>query len=161
MDRDWRAIIAAHSASLAAILLVAYPLWDALANGYDGARSGGLAKNGTQAFNVAVSVAVAVALCVALPDMNRALGVFGFWAILSGLLQLGTALRRWKAHGAQWAMVLSGAQSALAGAVFIFQARTPVVPSIATVAGYAGFGAFYFFIPAMSLSVGAWRRRRA
>ena len=153
--------VAAHSASLAAILLVAYPLWDALANGYDGARSGGLAKNGTQAFNVAVSVAVAVALCVALPDMNRVLGVFGFWAILSGLLQLGTALRRWKAHGAQWAMVLSGAQSALAGAVFIFQARTPVVPSITTVAGYAGFGAFYFFISAMSLSVGAWRRRRA
>ncbi|WP_395404405.1 DUF308 domain-containing protein [Pseudoduganella sp. UC29_106] len=153
--------VAAHSASLAAILLVAYPLWDALANGYDGAQSGGLTKNKTQAFNVAVSVAIAVALCIALPDMNRVLGVFGFWAILSGLLQLGTALRRWKEYGAQWAMVLSGAQSALAGGVFIFQARTPAVPSIATVAGYAGFGAFYFLVSALSLSVGAWRRRSA
>lgn len=153
--------VAAHSPSLAAILLVAYPLWDALANAYDGAQNGGLARNKTQAFNAAVSMAVAVALCFALPDMNRVLGVFGFWAILSGLLQLGTGLRRWKVYGAQWAMILSGAQSALAGAVFISQARTPVVPSIATVAGYAGFGAFYFLMSGLSLSVGAWRRGRA
>jgi hypothetical protein len=89
--------VAAHSPSLAAILLVAYPLWDALANAYGGAQNGGLERNKTQAFNVAVSVSVAAALCVALPDMNCVLGVFGFWAILSGLLQLGTGLCRWKA----------------------------------------------------------------
>jgi uncharacterized membrane protein HdeD (DUF308 family) len=153
--------LAAHSSSIAAILLVSYPLWDALANLSDGTRSGGLARNRTQAFNVVVSLAIATALCIALPDMNRVLGVFGFWAILSGLLQLGTALRRWKIYGAQWAMILSGAQSALAGVVFIFQARTPAVPSIATVAGYAGFGAFYFLMSALSLSVGAWRRKQA
>ena len=46
--------------------------------------------------------------------------IFGAWAILSGLLQLGTAVRRWKRFGAQWAMVLSGGQSALAGGFFIF-----------------------------------------
>jgi len=58
--------VAAHSPSLAAILLVAYPLWDALANAYGGAQNGGLERNRTQAFNVAVSVSVAAALCVAL-----------------------------------------------------------------------------------------------
>jgi uncharacterized membrane protein HdeD (DUF308 family) len=149
------------SAALAGILLVFYPVWDGLANLVDGARSGGLARNRTQLFNVFASLTVAAAVCIALPDMNHVLGVFGVWAILSGLLQLGTALRRRKQYGAQWAMILSGAQSALAGAAFIFQAQTPVVPSIATVAGYAGFGAFYFLVSALALSIGAWRRRNA
>lgn len=150
--------VAQHAAGLAAILLVCYPAWDAVANMVDGMRSGGLAGNRPQAINAAVSLLVAVAVGIALPDMNQMLAVFGAWAILSGLLQLSTALRRWKAYGAQWAMVLSGAQSALAGAVFIFQARTPAVPSIATVAGYAGFGAFYFLVSALSLSAGARRK---
>jgi uncharacterized membrane protein HdeD (DUF308 family) len=93
--------------------------------------------------------------------MHRVLAVFGAWAILSGLLQLGAGLKRWKRFGAQWAMVLSGAQSALAGAFFIFQAGLPAMPSIATVTGYAGFGAFYFLVSALWLSVGAARRRNA
>jgi uncharacterized membrane protein HdeD (DUF308 family) len=91
--------------------------------------------------------------------MNWVLGVFGAWAILSGLLQLGTAIRRWKSFGAQWAMVLSGGQSALAGGFFIFQATTPMSPSIANVAGYAGVGAIYFFVSAVWLTVSDWRRR--
>jgi uncharacterized membrane protein HdeD (DUF308 family) len=154
-------ILAAKSASIAALLLVVYPLWDALANLVDGTRSGGLARNRTQQINVAVSLLVAAAVWMSLPNMNQVLGVFGAWAIMSGLLQLGTALRRWKLSGAQWAMVLSGAQSALAGAFFIFQAQTPTVPSIATVTGYAGFGAFYFLVSALSLSFAAWRRKTA
>jgi hypothetical protein len=155
------AFSSAHMPTLAALLLVFYPIWDALANLLDGTRSGGLGKNRTQLFNVVVSLAVAAAICIALPDMNQVLGVFGVWAILSGVLQLATALRRRKQYGAQWAMILSGGQSALAGAVFIFQAQTPTVPSIATVAGYAGFGAFYFLISALFLSIGSWRRRSA
>ena len=153
--------IGKSSAAASAVLLIGYPAWDALANFIDGKRSGGLARNRTQLFNVLVSLAVALAIAVSLYDMHRVLGVFGAWAILSGLLQLGTALRRWKSHGAQWAMVLSGAQSALAGAFFISQAQMPAEPSIATVAGYAGFGAFYFLVSALSLSFAARRRQRA
>jgi uncharacterized membrane protein HdeD (DUF308 family) len=93
--------------------------------------------------------------------MHRVLAVFGAWAILAGLLQLGAALQRWKTTGAQWAMILSGAQSALAGAFFIFQAGQAAMPSIASVTGYAGFGAFYFLVSALWLSVGALRRRHA
>lgn len=143
--------IARHSTVASAVLLVAYPAWDALANVADGRRSGGFGANRTQLLNVVVSLAVALALAVSLPDMHRVLAVFGAWAILSGLLQLGTAVRRWKSFGAQWAMVLSGAQSALAGVVFIGQARMPAEPTIATVAGYAGFGAFYFLVSALLL----------
>ncbi|WP_322402380.1 DUF308 domain-containing protein [Massilia luteola] len=153
--------VARYSTGFAAALLVCYPAWDALANVADGSRSGGLAANRTQAANAVASLAVAAAVAVALPDMHRVLGVFGVWAILSGLLQLGTGLRRWKAYGAQWAMILSGGQSALAGAVFIHQAGTAVEPTIATVAGYAGFGAFYFLVSALSLHAVAWRRRGA
>ena len=150
--------IAAHTPWLAAVLLVFYPAWDALANVMDGMRSGGLAQNRTQQLSAGASLLVALAVCLALPDMHRVLAVFGVWAILSGLLQLATALRRWKNYGAQWAMVLSGGQSALAGAAFIFQAQQAAMPTIATVAGYAGFGAFYFLVSAVSLSL---RNRKA
>lgn len=150
-------MIAHRSAIASAVLLILYPLWDAAANLVDARRSGGLANNRTQLFNVVVSVVVAAALGAAWPDMNKVLTVFGAWAILSGLLQLGTAVRRWKTSGAQWAMILSGAQSALAGAFFISKARLPVEPSIAILAGYAGFGAFYFLVSALMLTLAAWR----
>ena len=115
-----------HSWVVAAVLLVAYPAWDAFANFVDASRSGGLGQNRTQAINVVVSVATTLAVVLALEmSMNWVLGVFGVWAILSGLLQLGTAVRRWKSYGAQWAMILSGGQSALAGTFFIVQARMP------------------------------------
>jgi uncharacterized membrane protein HdeD (DUF308 family) len=153
--------LAPRSISASAALLICYPIWDALSNFVDGKRSGGLATNRTQLLNVIVSLAVAVALAAVWPNMNQVLGVFGAWAILSGLLQLGTALRRWKTYGAQWAMVLSGAQSALAGAFFIFQAQLPVAPSVASLAGYAGFGAFYFLVSGLWLSAGSKRRKSA
>lgn len=159
----WIGLAAAFGAgfpAIAAALLILYPAWDALANLADGQRSGGILSNRPQAINVLVSLVVTAAIAAALPDMHRVLAVFGAWAILSGLLQLGAALRRRKHSGAQWAMILSGAQSALAGAVFIHQAGGQAAPSIATVIGYAGFGAFYFLVSALALSIKARRARR-
>ncbi|MDE5443651.1 DUF308 domain-containing protein [Bradyrhizobium sp. CSA207] len=151
--------IGQSSAAIGGFLLVAYPAWDAAANLLDALRSGGLHQNRTQALNVLVSLATTVAVVAALQmSMNRVLGVFGAWAILSGLLQLGTAVRRWKSYGAQWAMVLSGGQSALAGGFFIFQAAMPAAPSIANVTGYAAVGALYFLVSAIWLTVKVWRR---
>ena len=154
--------IGQHSPVGAAVLLVVYPAWDALANYVDMSRSGGMAENRTQATNVLISVLTAVAVIVAWTvNMNGVLGVFGVWAILAGLLQLGTAVRRWKRFGAQWAMILSGGQSALAGAFFIVQAHAPMPPAIAKVAGYAAVGAVYFLVSALLLSVGQLRRKVA
>lgn len=153
--------IAPSSAVIAAALLVAYPAWDAAANYLDALSSGGLSQNRTQGLNVLVSLVTTIAVMLALQvSMNWVLGIFGAWAILSGLLQLGTAVRRWKSFGAQWAMVLSGGQSALVGSFFIFQASMPAVPSIADVAGYAAVGAVYFLVSAVWLTV-AGRRRAA
>ena len=151
--------IGQQSFAVAAALLIAYPAWDAAANFVDAARSGGLAVNHSQAINVTASSIMTIAVIIALTmSMNCVLGACGLWAIFSGLLQLGTAVRRWKTSGGQWAMVLSGGQSALAGAVFLYQVQTPQEPSISTVAGYAGFGAFYFLVSAIWLSMSLSRR---
>lgn len=152
--------ITKNSPGTTAVLVVAYAAWDALSNYVDGQRDGGLTRNLTQLANVIVSLVVAVALMVALPDMHQVLSVFGVWAILSGLLQLGTAIRRWKTSGGQWTMIASGLQSAAAGAFFIQQARLPAIPTIETIAGYAGFGALYFLLAALLLSL-KHRRLRA
>jgi len=138
--------------TVAATLLVLYPAWDAAANWFDAARNGGLAGNRTQALNLFVSAATAIAVAASLGSMNGVLGVFGAWAIFSGLLQLATAVRRWKSYGAQWAMILSGAQSSLAGAFFIKQSLGTSVPSILDIAPYAAFGAFYFLVSAVLLT---------
>src|SRR5882757_7108067 len=80
-----------QSAVIAGVLFVAYPAWDAAANWLDASHSGGLSQNRTQALNVLVSLATTIAVILALQtSMNWVLGVFGAWAILSGLLQLGT-----------------------------------------------------------------------
>lgn len=151
-----------NDSAISAALLLAYPVWDAAANYVDAARNGGMKSNPTQALNVGVSAVTALAVAIALGrSMNAVLAVFGLWASLAGLLQLATAVRRWKNHGAQWAMILSGAQSALAGVVFMKQASSLRVPSITDIAPYAAFGAFYFLVSAIWLTVSDARRRKA
>ena len=142
------------SPPLAAIMLVAYPAWDALANYVDARRTGGLGRNTSQLLNFGVSIDTAIAIAIALGHtMNAVLSVYGVWAVVSGALQLLTAARRWKTNGAQWAMILSGAQSALAGLFFVKMAGGTEIIGIANVAPYAAFGAFYFLVSAIWLSV--------
>jgi hypothetical protein len=137
---------------LASVLLVLYPAWDAAANYADASRNGGLGANRTLAINVLVSALAAIAVLLALGSGPGAvLTVFGAWAIFAGLLQLATAVTRWRSAGAQWAMALSGVQSALAGGFFIVQAQQAVPALAQTLAGYAGFGAVYFIASAVSL----------
>ncbi|WP_157215942.1 DUF308 domain-containing protein [Flavisphingomonas formosensis] len=142
-------------------LLLLYPAWDSLANLYDARRSGGLRANPSQAVNMVASALVTLAIAAALiatRDLHAAIGVIGLWAILAGLLQLATALRRRGGVGAQWPMMLSGAQSCLAGGHFAkMAADASAHPGVADVAPYAAFGAFYF---AISAAVLAWRARR-
>ena len=155
------AVAIGHSnATAAALLLVSYPAWDALANWFDARGNGGLRTNPTQAFNIAVSLVAAIAVAVALPlSMNAVLAVFGIWATAAGLAQLITGVRRWRTFGAQWAMILSGAQSMLAGVFFVTQAGLARIPTIVDVAPYAAFGAFYFLVSAVLLMLA--NRRRA
>ena len=141
-----------------AALLVAYPAWDAVANYVDAQRSGGLRGNASQSLNVIVSSITAIAVAVAAGDsMSAVVAIYGGWAILSGLFQLATAVRRRKA-GAQWTMILSGAQSALAGALFIKKSLGTAALGISDLAPYALFGAVYFLASAVWLALAPPRR---
>lgn len=154
--------LADSKAAIIAALLLIYPAWDALANLVDAQRNGGLRRNPTQAFNAAVSTVTTIAVAVALvQSMNAVLGVFGVWAVLSGLLQLATGARRWKNYSGQWPMIVSGIQSAAAGVSFLVAANATEPPKITAIAPYAAFGAFYFLISAVWLTVSEARRRRA
>lgn len=153
------AILSGGQSALASLLLVIYPAWDAAANLVDARSNGGLKANPAQTFNVAVSTITTAAVIIAVLNSTYAvLAVFGVWAILSGLLQLSAAVRRWRTYGAQWAMILSGAQSTLAGGFMISQSFGTTPPSILDIAPYAGFGAFYFLLSAVWMTVAAYRK---
>jgi uncharacterized membrane protein HdeD (DUF308 family) len=154
--------LADSTPTIVGALLLIYPAWDAAANLVDAQRNGGLKRNPTQALNAVASGVTTGAVAIALSmGMHAVLGVFGVWATLSGLLQLATGIRRRKGAGAQWPMILSGAQSALVGAMFLKQAASPEVPTIAAIAPYAAFGAFYFLVSALWLVALDVRRRRS
>lgn len=146
---------------LAAVMLVAYPAWDAIANVIDAQRSGGIKRNKAQMLNFIVSIMTAMAIAVALGrSMNSVLVVFGIWAGFSGILQLATAVGRWQTTGAQWAMILSGGQSSLAAIFMIKTAQGTTSVGIIDIAPYAAFGAFYFLVSAVSLTVRDARQAR-
>lgn len=140
----------ASDPGLAGALLIFYPVWDALANLFDAKRNGGLSRNPMQAANLVISAAIAGAVALAFGHAQIVLGLFGGWAILAGLLQLAVAWRR-RRSGGQWPMLLSGGQSALAGAFFIAQALGEVASAASVVAPYAAFGAVYFLISGLWL----------
>jgi uncharacterized membrane protein HdeD (DUF308 family) len=151
--------IAKDVPTLAAVMMVIYPAWDAIANFVDARRSGGIGRNKAQLLNFVVSIITAVAVTLALGrSMNSVLIVFGVWAGFSGTLQLATAVGRWKTTGAQWAMILSGAQSALASAFMIKTAQGATSVGITDIAPYAAFGAFYFLVSAVWLAVSDARK---
>ncbi|RSZ47588.1 MULTISPECIES: DUF308 domain-containing protein [unclassified Variovorax] len=138
--------IAKHSPVLAAALLIVYPAWDALANLLDVRMTGGAKANATQLINIWISALVTLAVAGAFVfELQIVLAIFGVWAIVAGLLQLATAVRRRKDNGGQWVMMLSGAQSALAGGFFVAQ-QGGSAPVLQTIGGYAAVGAVYFFI---------------
>jgi uncharacterized membrane protein HdeD (DUF308 family) len=154
--------IAKNDPSLAAVMLVGYPLWDAVANFVDARQSGGLMKNKAQLLNFVVSIVTGISVALALQNSNSdVLKVFGIWAGFSGVLQLAAAVGRWKTAGAQWAMILSGVQSTLASAFMIKMAYGSELVGIANIAPYAAFGAFYFLVSSVSLMVSDALKKRA
>lgn len=78
-----------RSFAVAAILLIIYPAWDAVANVVDAARSGGFAVNRSQTINVTASSIMTLAVIVALTmSMNWVLGAFGLGRSSQGYCSL-------------------------------------------------------------------------
>jgi uncharacterized membrane protein HdeD (DUF308 family) len=138
--------------TIAAVLFIIYPAWDAIATYFDIKANPPAADKTPQYVNAVISIVTTIGVILALQKgIPEALIVFGVWAILTGLIQLILGLRRRKLLGDQWPMIISGGQSMLAGGSFIAMAHAPN-QGITTLAGYAAFGAFYFLLTAYRLS---------
>ena len=126
-------------------LLILYPAFDVAAAIFD-VRS---TRDRALYVNIAISTAAAIGLAAAaaanIPAVLRAWGV---WAIVAGLVQLFVALRR-RALGGQWAMILSGGISVIAGGGFLGLASSAT--SMKLCAGYAALGGLFFLISAVRL----------
>ncbi|MFB7288283.1 DUF308 domain-containing protein [Actinacidiphila glaucinigra] len=159
----WVALVFTTSASLvstdrptviAAVLLVVYPLWDAVATLLERRLAGGGSgsANRVSTVNMGLGVATTAGMIIAaFSTIGTALLVFGVWALLSGAIQLVVAIRRRRTVGAQWPMVISGGQSVLAGAT-IAAGSASATSGLSTVAGYSAFGAFWFLVSVIALS---------
>ncbi|MFC4535512.1 hypothetical protein [Sphaerisporangium dianthi] len=131
-------------------LLVIYPLFDVAAAIVD-LRSSKAARPAAALYvNLALSLLAAIGLAAtATSGVPAVLRVWGAWAITAGIVQLIVAVSR-RGLGGQWAMILSGAISAIAGTAFILQAGTPTA-SLTNLAGYATVGGVFFLISALRL----------
>ena len=154
----WAGLLATTASELGALavtLLVIYPLFDLGAAAYDVRSSGAAPARGLH-LNAALSLLAAIGLAVAagsgLPDVLR---VWGAWAIAAGAVQLVVAVQRHRLGG-QWAQILSGAISVLAGASFIAMAAGDD-PTLGGLAGYATLGGVFFAISAVRLHLASAR----
>jgi uncharacterized membrane protein HdeD (DUF308 family) len=160
----WVALVLTTSSSLVsadkpsifpAILLVVYPLWDAVATFIE-RRTTGATRVGT--VNMVLGLAAAIGMIIAvLNTIGAALLVFGVWALISGAIQLIVAIRRRHTVGAQWPMIVSGAISVVAGVAFAAMSAS-ATSGLSSIAGYSAFGAFWFLLSVIALTV---RGRRA
>jgi uncharacterized membrane protein HdeD (DUF308 family) len=154
----WAGLFATTGSSLgtfAAVLLVLYPAFDALAAVVD-ARStthDGTATSGGRAIgvhlNIVISALAALLLGVAASaDLASVLRVWGAWAVAAGLMQLVVGVSR-RSLGGQWAMMASGGLSVVVGISFILSAANAT--TMASLAGYAALGGVFFLVSALRL----------
>ena len=138
----------------ASILLIVYPLWDVCATVVD-IRANRLTAPTLlpQYLNIAFGAAATIAMIISLMSgLTPAIVVFGIWATLTGAVQLFLAIRRRRALGGQWPMIISGGLSVVAGFSFILTSGAPST-GLLTLGGYSAFGAFWYLVAAIWLSV--------
>ncbi|MEH6681990.1 MAG: hypothetical protein V7724_15695 [Sediminicola sp.] len=135
------------------MLFIIYPAWDAFATFLD-IKIDNRESKVPQYVNLAISATTTIGVLLALlKGLPTALIVIGIWAIVTGLIQLVLAIRRRKLLGGQWPMIISGGQSMIGGSSFIILADSPTI-GMHSLAGYAAFGALYFLLSAIRLTLG-------
>jgi hypothetical protein len=145
---------AINQPQIAAVLFLLYPLWDVACTVYDlntSSRSG--SARTSQIINALLGVGAAIGIGLTVFHQPiYSVAIFGVWAFGAGLLQLVLGLiRRKQLGGGQWAMILSGAQSMIAGVAFLLGGLYDK-RHIKDVGGYATFGAIYFLIGGILLT---------
>ena len=135
-------------------LLVIYPLFDLTAAVIDFRSSGATRARAPLYLNMALSLLTAIGLAIAVTSgIPSVLRVWGAWAITAGIVQLIVAILRYRLGG-QWAMILSGGISTVAGTGFILMAAGTKA-SVTGIAGYAILGGVFFLISAIRLAAKA------
>jgi uncharacterized membrane protein HdeD (DUF308 family) len=151
----WAVIVlatATASTGFAVILVLLYPVWDVVCTIRDLRSNPQPTSRGLQMANAFLGSAAAIAVGIfGTIQLRYAVAAFGLWALLAGLLQLGIGLARRRSLKGQWAMILSGAQSAFAGAAFLIGGLKEKV-HVKDLGGYAIFGGIYFLIAGILLS---------
>lgn len=149
----WAALIMLTASTInpaSIALLVIYPLFDVTAAVIDFRSSGSTRPRGPLYLNMALSLLAAIGLAVAVASgIPNVLRVWGAWAITAGVVQLIVAVLRYRLGG-QWAMILSGGISVLAGSSFIVMAGGPKA-SVSSIGGYAVLGGVFFLVSAIRL----------
>lgn len=131
-------------------LLLIYPLFDVAAAVVDFRTSCTTRQRMLLYINMALSLLATLGMALAVTSgIPGVLRVWGLWAITAGVVQLIVATSRYRLGG-QWAMILSGGISAVAGTSFILQAGG-ANPSLTSVGGYAALGGVFFLISAIRL----------
>jgi hypothetical protein len=131
----------------ASALLVLYPLIDVIASLAEAQRVPKQSQGVLRA-NAAISLVAAVALGGAAfgADAGAVLVAFGAWAVVSGAIQLGVAIRRRRGGGGrELPMILSGGLSAVVGVGFIAASQGNDA-HLANLGGYAAFGAVLYLL---------------
>jgi uncharacterized membrane protein HdeD (DUF308 family) len=160
----WAAVFVVVAASVttsvtvvAGVLLVLYPLIDAVATLIDARSQHGSARQWLL-INAGSSILAAIALGVAATrGVAAVFVVFGVWAAVSGAAQLVVALRRRAQLGKQVPLLLANGASVLLGVTFIIMAIVGQA-KLGMLAIYAATGGIEFVIQAWLI---ARRRRRS
>ena len=150
----WVVAFAAVSGPLGAgtvVLLILYPLIDVVATGIDVRLARPTGNLSLQTVNAACSLLAAVAIGIAAADdVSAVLHAFGVWAIVAGGIQVVVASKRRAALGTQWAMLISGGLSVVAGLALNLMA-TAEDPKLTGLIGYGALGAVFFITGAAVL----------
>ena len=137
--------------ALVPFLLILYPAFDAGSSLYDAYVHRASKNTLAQITNVVISLltvlAVLIVISMGVPAILR---VFGVWAILTGAIELVTAIRRWKELRGQAVLVFGGAVSIIGGSSFIALAGQPTF-GLSSLAGYALMGSWQFLFSALRL----------
>jgi hypothetical protein len=161
---EWVALVSALASSaepggtpgvLAGILLVCYPVSDAVATVYDLRANRTVRARWPQQVNLVADVAAAGGILITLlASLAAAITVFGIWAIVSGAIMAVLAVRRRRVLGGQWLMIISGAGSVFAGITFIGWTGNPGT-GLNVLAQYSAGGALWYLL------AGLWPLRSA
>jgi uncharacterized membrane protein HdeD (DUF308 family) len=142
---------------LGGLLLVVYPISDAVATVFDLRRA---AAGWPQLINLGSDLVAAVAVLAAVvSSLADVIVAFGGWAVLSGALMIVLAVRRQRVLHGQWLMIISGAGSVFAGISFTGLTGLPSA-GLAALAEYSAGGAVWYLLTALWLSVRPTQVRR-